>query len=345
MCIAVCTSLTLLVLISVLFSNLGMFAEHDTDGVTIARYVFYSLPQMIHLIIPFSVCVGVIGAQAAFSRHVETIAMQACSVSFARISLPYLGVGLVAVLIMGILSFSLYPLSQRQADKIENVYIKKHDIQGSFTVKGGRFKLGGDIYYVEHMDIARGVMQNVSCYRTRSGRLSAIIRARSATWDGTAWKTQNTEIVHLSTEGISTDRTVSTLPLTRGPADLVMAQPKPEVLTLPELIEYRAHLKEDHIRSVSLDTHLQSRISFAISPLIMTLLVLPLGMRFPRAGGIARGISVGLILGLAYWALHSAMTGAGVSGYVHPAVAAWMADVAALTTGIILLVKRRGTYG
>ena len=77
----------------------------------------------------------------------------------------------------------------------------------------------------------------------------------------------------------------------------------------------------------------------------MTLLVLPFGLRFPRAGGIARGISIGLILGLAYWAVHSAMTGAGMAGYIHPMLAAWSADLAALGAGLILMTRRRSTYG
>jgi lipopolysaccharide export system permease protein len=345
MCIAAWISLSLLVLISVFFGNLSFYAAHDAKGSVIMQSLLYSMPQIVHWVLPFSVCIGIIAAQASFSRHVETIAMQACSISFLRISVPYLAMGLMASLIMCILSFYLYPVSQRYADKIEDVYIKKRDIQGSFTVNGGRFKLGGDIYYVKHMDISKGIMQNATCYRTASGRLSAIIRTDLATWDGKTWKTNGMEIIRTTTAGIEMERSASALPLTRGPSDLLMAQPRPEVLTLTELFEYRSHLKEDNIRSVSLDTYFHSRISFAIAPLIMTLLVLPFGMRFPRAGGIARGISIGLILGLAYWALHSAMTGVGVSGYLHPAAAAWTADVVALVMGMSLMMKRRGAYG
>jgi lipopolysaccharide export system permease protein len=333
------------VLISMLFGNLGMFAEHNTDIATISRYLFYSSPQMIYWVLPFSVCIGIIATQASFARHAETIAMQASSISFFRIIVPYVNVGLISVLIMGFLSFYLYPVSQRQADKLESVYIKKRDIAGTFSVNGGRFKVNGDIYYLDHLDISRGIMHHVSCYRIVSGRLLTIIRADTATWDGKIWKTQGMETLNISTTGINPEHSAQSLPLTRGPADLVVAQPPPEDLTLNELIAYRSHLKEENIRSVVLDTNFYSRISFAVAPFIMTLLVLPFGMRFPRAGGIARGISIGLMLGLAYWALHSAMTGIGISGYVHPAVASCTADVVALIMGIALMVKRRGTYG
>jgi lipopolysaccharide export system permease protein len=345
MCAAACLSLTLLVFISVLFGNLNSFAEHSTNGSIIAQFLFFSLPQMVYWVLPFSVCVGIIAAQAQFSRHVETIAMQACSVSFVRLSLPYLTVGLLAMFVMSLLSFSLYPKSQQHADKIEDIYIKKHDITGSFSVNGGRFKVGNDIYYVEHMDILKGVMHNVTCYRIKSGKLFAILRSEAAVWNGKQWKTSRLETIGMSKAGIVFAQSASPLPLTHEPTSLVVAEPKPDVLTLRELIDYRQRLRQDGIKSVSLETQFHSRISFTLAPFIMTMLVMPFGLRFPRAGGIARGISIGIILGLFYWAMHSAMTGAGMAGYVNPALAAWSTNIVMMCAGIVLMGMRRKTYG
>lgn len=345
MCTAAWLSLSILVLASVFLGNLGLFTEYDASGSIVAQFMLYSAPQMIHWVLPFSVCVGIIATQASFSRHVETIAMQACSISFFRLSMPYIAASMIAVFLMGLLSFSIYPLAQRQADKIEQVSIKKRGIQGSFSVHGGRFKIGGDIYRVQHVDIARGIMRNIRCYQIRNGRISQIQRSDTARWDGSAWHSADMETMEFSGGRILISRGGSNLPLKHPPADLVIAQPGADVLTLGELLEYRRTLSTDRIHSVNLDTQIYSRISFALAPLIMTLLVLPFGLRFPRAGGIARGISIGLILGLAYWAVHSAMTGAGMAGYIHPVLAAWSADLAALGAGLILMTRRRSTYG
>ncbi|HPI91939.1 MAG TPA: LptF/LptG family permease [Deltaproteobacteria bacterium] len=345
MCAASWLSLSLLVFASVFLGNIGLFNDYDASGAVIARFMLCSTPQMIHWVLPFSVCVGIIATQASFSRHVETIAMQACSVSFARLSIPYLTVSLIAVLIMAALSFSIYPLAQREAEKIEQVSIKKRGVEGSFSVHGGRFKIGGDIYRVQHVDIPHGIIRNITCYRIREGRITTILRADTATWNGRTWHSPNLETIRLSPGNISVDHGESILPLAHPPSDLAIAQPSPDVLTLGELLAYRKHLREGGIRSVNLDTQIHSRISFAMAPLIMTLLVLPFGLRFPRAGGIARGISVGIVLGLVYWAVHSAMTSAGMSGYIHPALAAWSADLAAMAAGVILMRRRRATYG
>jgi lipopolysaccharide export LptBFGC system permease protein LptF len=89
-----------------------------------------------------------------------------------------------------------------------------------------------------------------------------------------------------------------------------------------------------------------SRISFALAPLIITLLVIPFGLRFPRAGGIAKGITLGLVLGLSYWGLHSGISGLGASGIVNPLLAAWGANIAAFVVSIVILIKkRRAVYG
>lgn len=346
MTLAALVSLVLLILISELFGKLTTFAEYGTGLPTILQYLAFSVPQMIHWVLPFSVCLGILAAQAAFSRHSEVIAMQSCSVSLSQIYVPYLIVGLLATLLMASTSFYLYPAAQRQADRIENLEIKKTEVAGTFSVSGGRFKVGQDIYRVDNLNVTRGIMENITCYRFSSGRLSQVIRAGSARWDGNIWTAQGMEIIDLGEQGISDPRSCSVLPLDREPEELVMAETNTEVLPLPELRKYLIQLKASGIASPATETLYHSRISFALSPLIITILVIPFGMRFPRAGGIARGISLGLVLGLSYWFLHSGMSGLGASGIIHPLMASWGANAAALVLALSILLKKRGAlYG
>jgi len=345
MCFGALSGLVVLIMISRFFGNLSSYAEHNTDLYTIFMHTLFSIPQVMYWVLPFSVCLGILATQAALSRHVEVIAMQACSVSTLKIFLPYILVGFLATGIMCALSFYVYPVCQRNADRLENIYIKKRDIEGSFSVTGGRFKVGGDIYFVEHLDIEHGIMNNISCYRMASGRLSTVIHAEGARWNNQTWRADGIEVIDMGDAGITVSHSAKTLPLTRGPADLVMAQTSPEVLSLGDLRAYLKQLQINGIQSPTVETVFHSRISFTLSPFIMTLLVLPFGMRFPRAGGIARGISIGLVLGLSYWFFHSGMTSLGASGIIGPVFASWLANIVALSLGIILFFTRRSTYG
>lgn len=346
MSLAALTSLVLLMVISKLFGDLTMFAEYNTSFGTILEYLALSIPKTITLVLPFSICLGILAAQASLSRNSEIIAMQACSVPIIQIYIPYILVGILATGLMAGTSFYLYPMSQKEADKIQNLNIKKGDVAGSFSVSGGRFKVGQDIYGVDNLDVTKGVMDNITCYRFSSGRLSEIIRAEKATWNGNHWVAQGMKTVQLSDKGISEPLMSTVLPLDREPEELVMAQTNTAVLPLPELREYVMQLRDSGTTSPTTETLYYSRISFAVAPLIITLLVIPFGMVFPRAGGIARGISLGLVLGLSYWFLHSGMTELGTSGHVHPLVASWGANVAALIIAyIILLRKQKAVYG
>ena len=345
MCISALTGLVVLIMISRFFGKLSSYAEHNTDLHTILLHTLFSIPQVMYWVLPFSVCLGILATQAALSRHLEVIAMQACSVSTYRIFLPYVLVGFFATCIMSALSFYIYPVSQRNADRLENIYIKKRDIEGSFSVTGGRFKVAGDIYFVEHLDIEHGIMRNITCYRMASGRLYTVIHAEGAKWENKTWSANGIEVIDMGEKGITVNDTAQMLPLTRGPTDLVMAQTSPEVLSINDLRVYLNQLQINGIKSPTVETVFHSRISFTISPFIMTLLVLPFGMRFPRAGGIARGISIGLVLGLSYWFFHSGMTSLGASGILGPILASWLANIVALFLGLILFFTRRTTYG
>jgi lipopolysaccharide export system permease protein len=324
---------------------MSMFSTNKAEGNLVLKFMLLSLPEMVYLVLPFSLCLGILSAQALFSRHVETIAMQSCSVSTGKIYLPYLCLGTIAVGVMILLSFFLYPIAQREADKIEKFQIASDGIKGSFDVHGSRFRDGDNIYYVELLDIDGQSMEKVSCYSLSSGRLSSILQADSSRWDGNKWLATGMKQVIFSDKGISINKGESILPLKSSPKELFMAKPKPEVLTIPELYKYIIQLRRDGLISKSVETYFHSRISFVIAPLVMTLLVLPFGMRFPRTGGIARGIALGLVFALTYWAVHSGMISLGMAGYIGPILAGWAANIAAILLACVFLQIKRGAYG
>ena len=345
MWIGALVSLAGMVFMANFIGNMSMFSENKTEGTLVFTFMILSLPEMIYLVLPFSLCLGILAAQALFSRHVETIAMQSCSVSTGRIYLPYLILGVIAVGVMSLLSFYFYPIAQREADKIEKFEIDSEGIKGSFDVHGSRFRDGDNIYYVELLDIDGEAMERVSCYSLNAGRLSGILKADKAKWDGKAWVASGSKQLKFTDKGITVVQGENILPLKKNPQDLFMARPKPEVLTIPELWHYFVQLKKDGLSSKSVETYFHSRISFVIAPLVMTILVLPFGMRFPRTGGIARGIALGLVFALSYWAFHSGMVSLGMSGYISPVAASWAANVAALVIGGIFITAKKGTYG
>jgi lipopolysaccharide export LptBFGC system permease protein LptF len=241
MSLAAWAGLTLLVFVSVFLGNLSLFADHDAPGSVIARFMWYSLPRIAHWVLPFSVCIGVVAAQASFSRHVETIAMQACSVSFWRLSMPYIAVSLIAALIMGSLSFAVYPVAQRQAEKIERSPSRRRASRGPFRERR-QIKVGGTSTISRCWISPRHHAEHHG-YRTTSGRLSSIIRAGIASWDGAAWKTDRMEVMRLAGSSLPSLR--DRVPC-RWPSPLLISslEAQDRHPHLQELFEYRAHLQQ-----------------------------------------------------------------------------------------------------
>jgi len=334
----------MLVMISMFFGDISMFIQHNTDLKTILGYMTFSIPQVIFMVLPFSVCLAILATQASLSRHSEVIAMEASAIPWWRILIPFTTIAILATIIMMLFSFEIYPLSQKKADKIEDIFIKKRDVKGSFTVLGGRFKIGDTFYFVEHMNISRGTMDNLVCYTVEKGRLTNVARIRHARWDGTLWHARGLKVIMLGDEDIKTSTTTGFF-LNKGPEDLVMASPRPDVLTIRQLKTYLEQIRADGIHSSSLETTYYDRISFAMSPFVMAVLALPFGIRFPRTGGIARGMALGIVLGLSYWGVHYAMVSLGKSGSLSPVIATWMTNIIALVVGIVILFLKRGKHG
>ena len=206
--------------------------------------------------------------------------------------------------------------------------------------------MGQDIYAVENLDITNGLIDNLTCYRFTSGRLTQIVRVEKARWNGATWETKGVKTITFSDSGIITAADPSAFPLSKKPEDLYMARTNTEMLGLLELREYIIQLEKNGTPSPSAETEYLNRISFAFAPFVMTLLVIPFGMRFPRAGGIAKGISLGLMLGLSYWFLHSGMSKMGSSGMIDPLIASWGANITAvIVAAVIIFLKRRTVYG
>ncbi len=109
---------------------------------------------------------------------------------------------------------------------MENVYIKKQDITGSFTRQRAADSRSAGI----SITLTTWISPKGSCIMSTAtvscpAAWYPSSRADSAVWDGKVWKTENMELVNLSTAGIQLEKSTTTLPLNRGPADLVMAQP------------------------------------------------------------------------------------------------------------------------
>src|SRR5688572_1354966 len=102
-----------------LFDNLEDFQDANLGLASIARYYFIKTPELLVTVLPVALLLALLFALTNHGRHNEMIAMRAAGLSLARISLPYLGVGLCLSALLFYLNEALVPDSTQRAEAIK----------------------------------------------------------------------------------------------------------------------------------------------------------------------------------------------------------------------------------
>ena len=81
-----------------MFVRLGEFQKKGLLARDIAEYYVVMLPEFLVLVLPIALLLALLYALTNHARHNEVTAIRAAGVSLWRLSIPYLGVGLLASL-------------------------------------------------------------------------------------------------------------------------------------------------------------------------------------------------------------------------------------------------------
>src|ERR1035438_9093249 len=83
-----------------MFVTLGDFQKKELLARDIVEYYVVMLPEFLVLVLPIALLLALLYALTNHARHQEITAIRAAGVSLWRISLPYLGVGFLASLVL-----------------------------------------------------------------------------------------------------------------------------------------------------------------------------------------------------------------------------------------------------
>src|SRR5689334_17662965 len=106
-----------------LLSELSGFLEDQISSGDIARYYLLRTPELLVVVMPIALLLALLYALTNHARHNELTAMRAAGLSLGRLSLPYLGVGLVFSLAL----FALNELWVPKADEVARELVRRHE--------------------------------------------------------------------------------------------------------------------------------------------------------------------------------------------------------------------------
>ncbi len=102
-----------------LFDNLEDFQEAKLTAAEVARYYAVKTPELLVTVLPVALLLALLFALTNHGRHNEMIAMRAAGISLARISIPYVIVGILLSGILFYLNEALVPDSSQRAEAIK----------------------------------------------------------------------------------------------------------------------------------------------------------------------------------------------------------------------------------
>ena len=187
------------------------------------------------------------------------------------------------------------------------------------------------------------------------GRLRLLIQSESATFvQGEGWRlhqvlrTEYPVIDRSETEPI--DKRVVVKPMddfllksSLGPDILGVMTVKPEKMSMRDLNRYITHLKKNNQKSAQYEVAFWNKVFYPLATLVMLALAMPFAYMNARSGGMAIKMFVGVILGIAFYAMNNVFSYLGVLNTWPPiAVCLFPTLVMMVIAGVALaFVERR----
>jgi lipopolysaccharide export system permease protein len=309
----------------------------------ITRYVILRLPEVVAELLPFAALIGAIIAIGLLLRHSEMVAIWNCGVSAVGLMRATLPVGLILVAVQLGLDDRLVPPTRAA---LEDWGVgKAAQREGMLTTGSTSVWLltdDGDVVHIPTAAATAAHFENLEIFRRdAAGLLTDYTYAADARRDASGWLLSNV------TRRIISPPTIETIPYMTWQAPAAVEH-------IPLISKLLKDLRLDQLwglvvhegygqRSPELyRTWFHYRISSALGPLLLILLVVALAQRFQRTGTFVRLMISSIAIGFAFMVFEGMSLSMGEAGLLPPVIAAWGANVLLASTIGVLIFARAG---
>ena len=303
----------------------------------LALYYSTMVPLILVQIAPFSCLMATLYALGNLNRNQEVMAMRASGVSPWTITRPLLCMGLLMSAVVLLVNETVVPKAAVLTDAIKSEYIEKispgqarkpHKILRTIQHLAA-YGQEQSLLYAKEFDPAEKTMHEIVILQHGSDlRVKRKITAESAEWVSGRWRFLNGTILAFDAQGKSVGRPVPfTSKYLQGgdrPEILEKADSEATYMNSRDLYHYIKRLTiagKATLQKLRVDLYAKPAAAFAC--LITTLIGIPFAIQ-PTRGGTALGLSLGLGVGLAFYAVNALAIALGKGGFLPPIAAAWI---------------------
>jgi LPS export ABC transporter permease LptF/LPS export ABC transporter permease LptG len=335
------------------------FQQNKPGAGVILHYYAFFLWQICFTVAPVAVLVGVLVTLGLLARRNEITAMKAGGISVYRASVPVLGAGLLASLLLYGMQEWILPQTNKVAAMDKN-RIKGRPAQASDQFER-RWVLASDgrFYNFDYIIADEPVLGEFSVYGfsiydvdQKTWLLRDRVYASRAVWSPATrtyelergWRRATGRGDSTSFEPFQAQQ-VRAIGRDPGgeiePPSYFKREVKPsDTMGFGELHRYIGSLESRGFDVAKLRVQLHRKLAFPMVGLVMTLLALPFSFVVARHGALY-GIGIAIVIAIVYWAVLGIFEALGNSGLLTPSLAAWAPNLLFGAAGLYMTLTLR----
>ena len=298
--------------------NLEDYLDQDLTGMAITKAYLFMLPQFIQWAFPIAALVAVVFTIQTMTLHREIVAAKAGGISFHRLIVPIITLGVVLTgVALGL--GAVVPRANTIAAEILQQEDFRRDFRGNFSFQGE----DGRNFSVRSLSVSGGTLNEVVMETVEPGSNRPLdhLIARIVRFDpevGWTFEDGYYRIFPESGEELAFKfETLQTRGFQERPEDFLEEPKDPEEMTYQEMGRLADIMTRSGGRPQKLLVDRQEKLAIPVATLIIILFGAPLATSTKR-GGTAYGIGIALLSTILYMLLFRISGAFGETGALEP---------------------------
>lgn len=327
------------------FEKVDDFLEHQAETSLYLSYFAYKTPLIISQVLPLTILMGIFLTLGGLSKNNELTAMRAGGIGLYKIITPLL---LMATLLSGInfaLNEYIVPAGTRTAN-----HILRTEVKGKVATLTKRdnlwFRDSDAIYHIDLVIPESNQLRGVTMYQfDQQLQMETRIEAPNVAFQNHHWLATTATVRRFSTttSQLITEKNSNNfqLPLNKKPGDFGSVTGKNDELNFAQLRHLSRRMQQEGLDVTRYRVDMYSRLATPFACIIMAFVAIPFALQKNRNINLALGISISVLIGVAFFITQSTLIALGYSAILPPLVAAWSANIIFLLFGSFLILSTR----
>ncbi|MEQ8221158.1 MAG: LptF/LptG family permease [Candidatus Eremiobacterota bacterium] len=322
----------------ILFLLTDVIVNKNIPFGVVARMMLLRMPAIMVLTLPVAILFGTVLSISGMVASNEITALRSIGISFPRIMLPFLVVGIALSGLTFLTNEKIVPWASHKSENIVRNMILKQQVP---LIHSNVFQKGpnNQTFYVQVVDEQNKILQNIMIFDLNDGDFPKIITAKQATWDDKCWYLSNGSIHKFDRDGKllwQANFNDFKLQVDIDVKDFFAMQKTPSEMTTDELKKQIDKMATSGQDTREFQVDYQIKYSLPLASLITALIGAPLSVKAPRSGKMM-GIAYSFGVIFVYYNLMSIGRAFARNGIISPFLGAWCPVIIIGTLGVILL--------